>query len=174
MIQKYTKTAISLHWLIALLILCAFPLGLYMSDLELSPLKLKLYAYHKWIGISVLGLFVIRLIWRVTHQPPELPNQFKAWEKKLSHIVHGLIYLLLLLIPLTGWLHSSAAGVSVVYLNLIHLPDLVTKNKELSNILKELHETLNWILVSLVALHVLGALKHQIQDRVNMLSRMKF
>ncbi|MBU6468548.1 MAG: cytochrome b [Betaproteobacteria bacterium] len=174
MLQKYTKTAVSLHWLIAFLILIAFPLGLYMSDLTLSPLKLKLYAYHKWIGISVLGLFFVRILWRLFHRPPQLPKTFHAWEKSLSHGVHMLIYLLLLAVPLTGWLHSSAAGVSVVYLNLIHLPNLVSKNKELSDLLKEIHETLNWTLLALVGLHVLGALKHQLRDKINILSRMTY
>ncbi|HQT80845.1 MAG: cytochrome b [Ferrovum sp. 37-45-19] len=174
MIEKYTKTAVILHWLIAVFIVVAFPLGLYMSDLSLSPLKLKLYAYHKWIGITVLGLFFLRILWRLTHRPPALPDRLQVWEKRLSHSVHGIIYLLLLLVPLTGWLHSSAAGVSVVYLNLIHLPNLVAKNKELSNTLKEIHETLNWVLVSFVALHILGAIKHQWRDKVNLLSRMTF
>lgn len=169
--QRYSGPAITAHWLIALLILAAFPLGLYMSDLPLSPNKLKLYSYHKWTGITVLLLFVPRILWRLTHTPPKaLP--MPAWQHKIAEGTHHLLYLLMFLVPLTGWLMSSAKGFQVVYFGVLPIPDLIAKNPELGDLLKEVHEALNWILFGLVGLHVAGALKHHIIDRDSTLRRM--
>lgn len=78
---RYTRLAITLHWLVALAMFCAFPLGLYMHDLPLSPTKLHLYSYHKWIGITALILAVVRILWRITHRPPPLPDGMPRWEQ---------------------------------------------------------------------------------------------
>lgn len=169
---RYTGTAISLHWLIAFLILAAFPLGLYMSDLTLSPLKLKLESYHKWIGVTVFLLAAARLAWRATHTPPPLPATMPAWERYAAHGLHHLLYVLLFAIPLSGWLMSSAKGFQVVYLGVLPLPDLVGKDKALGNVLREVHELLNFGMLGLVIGHVGAALKHQFIDRDDILARM--
>ena len=169
--QRYSGPAIAAHWIIALLILAAWPLGAYMHELPLSPTKLKLYSYHKWIGITVLLLFVPRILWRITHRPPAaLP--MPAWQHKIAEGVHHLLYLLMVLVPLSGWLMSSAKGFQVVYFGVLPLPDLVTKSEDLGDLLKEVHEVLNFGLLALVGLHVAGALKHHIIDRDATLRRM--
>lgn len=168
--KRYTKIAIGLHWLIALLIFSAFPLGLYMHDLKLSPTKLHLYSYHKWIGITVLGLVVLRVLWRATHKPPAL--HLARWQEFASSIVHAALYLLILAVPLTGWLMSSAKGVKTVWLGVLPLPDLVAKDKALGHILSNAHTALNYTLLALVLLHVAAALKHHFIDRDDVLYRM--
>lgn len=169
-IKRYTKIAIGLHWLIALLIFSAFPIGLYMHDLKLSPTKLHLYSYHKWIGITVLGLAVLRVLWRVTHKPPAL--LLARWQEIASSIVHAALYLLILAVPLSGWLMSSAKGVKTVWLGILPLPDLVAKDKALGHILSNVHTALNYTLLVLVGLHIAAALKHHFVDRDDVLLRM--
>ncbi|HZW26415.1 MAG TPA: cytochrome b [Gallionella sp.] len=168
----YTRTAIGLHWLIALLIFAAFPLGVYMHDLPLSPNKLKLYSYHKWMGITVLMLAAVRVSWRATHRPPPLPATMPAWEKFAAQSVHILLYVLLFAIPLSGWLMSSAKGFQTVWFGVLPLPDLIGKDKELGKLLEEVHESLNFALLGLVVAHVAGALKHHFIERDDILARM--
>lgn len=170
--QSYTCIAIAFHWLVVLLIVPGFALGLYMSDLKLSPTKLQLYSYHKWIGITILALAVLRLMWRAAHPVPLMPDTTPKWQQSVATSVHVVLYVLILAIPMSGWLFSSAAGFSVKYLGLLPLPDLVPKDKFLAEQLKDLHEILAWGLAGLVGLHVLAALKHHIVDRDDVLVRM--
>ncbi|MCL4469855.1 MAG: cytochrome b [Gammaproteobacteria bacterium] len=169
---RYTRTAVALHWLAAILIFAAFPLGLIMSDLPLSPLKLKLISYHKWLGVSVFLLAAARLAWRATHTPPPLPDVMPAWQRRAASGLHFLLYLLLFAIPLSGWLMSSAKGFQTVYFGVLPLPDLIGKDKALGDALQEVHEMLNYGLLALVSAHVAAALKHQFIDRDGILARM--
>lgn len=171
-VTRYRAPAVFLHWAPALLIFCAFPLGLYMVGLKLSPWKLKLYSYHKWIGVTVFLLLLARIAWRVTHVPPPLPASVPAWERHLAGATHLVLYLLLFAIPLTGWLFSSAAGFQTVYLGLIPLPDLLPKDKMLADLFRFVHMFLNYSLAALVALHAAAALKHHFLDRDAVLARM--
>lgn len=170
--DRYTRTAIALHWAIALLIFTAFPLGVYMHELPLSPDKLRLYSYHKWIGVSIFLLAVLRVTWRFTHRPPPLPETMPRWEKLAASTVHYLLYALILAVPLSGWLMSSAKGVQTVWFGVLPLPDLLGKNKELGDLLKEVHEILNFTLLGLVLAHIGAALKHQFIERDGILARM--
>lgn len=166
--MNYTKTAIFLHWLMAFGLIAAFSLGIYMVELPFSPQKLKFYAWHKWLGITLFALVIIRLTWRLTHPIPQFPATMPSWERYAAQSVHFLLYFLMLAIPLSGWVMSSAAGFSVVFLGWIPLPDLVAKNKELADLFKQIHWTLNLSLFSLVILHLLAALKHHfiVKDHV--------
>jgi len=170
---RYTRPAIALHWLIALLIFATIPLGIYMSDLALSPAKLRLYSYHKWIGVSVFLLACLRLAWRATHRPP-LPPAMPAWQARSAALVHASLYVLIFATPLSGWLYSSAVGVPTVYFGIWQLPDLVGRDKELASILKVLHKSLVAGLSGLVIVHVAAALKHQFVERDGLLGRMWF
>lgn len=172
MAARYTRTALTLHWLMAAMIIGMFPLGWYMSDLTLSPEKLRLYSYHKWTGITIFLLAALRLSWRIGHRPPPLPAAMPSWQRTLACTNHWALYVLLFVIPVSGWLMSSALGVQVVYLGLIPLPDLVAKNKELGEGLKALHGVLNLTLAALVLVHAGAALKHHIVERDDVLTRM--
>ncbi len=169
---RYTMPAVALHWLVALLIFVGFPLGVYMHELPLSPVKLQLYSYHKWIGITVLLLAGVRVAWRLSHRPPPLPDSIAGWQRQASAAVHGLLYLLILAIPLSGWLMSSAKGFQTVWFGVLPLPDLVGKSRELGDALATLHQVLNFTLLGLVILHVAAALKHHFIERQPFLQRM--
>jgi cytochrome b561 len=168
---QYTRTAVSLHWLMFVLMAAGFTVGAYMADLRVSPLKVRLFAYHKWIGVTVLGIAVLRLLWRLTHRPP--PDEpMPRWQQLAAHSAHWLLYVLMIATPLAGWLYSSAAGFPVVYLKIWQLPDLVHKNEALAKVLVEVHGFLAWTLLWIVALHAAAALKHHFFDRDATLRRM--
>lgn len=169
---QYTRTALTLHWLIALLIFAAFPLGVYMHELPFSPDKLRLYSYHKWIGVTVFMLAIFRLSWRITHRPPALPETMPGWEKFAAHATHYALYALIFIIPLSGWLMSSAKGFQTVWFGLLPLPDLVGKDKELGDLLAGVHQVLNFALFGLVAAHAGAALKHHFIQHDDILARM--
>lgn len=169
--SNYTRTSVLLHWLIAVLIVSTFPLGWVMTRMAISPLKLRMYSWHKWVGMTVLALALLRALWRLTHAPPPfLP--MAAWQRLSAHALHGLLYLLLFLQPISGWLYSSAAGYQVVYLGLLPLPNLVAKSKPLAATLLQVHWALGWLLFAALVLHVLAALKHHFFDRDETLRRM--
>ncbi len=170
--KRYTGLAIGLHWWIALLIFIAFPLGIYMHDLPFSPTKLKLFSWHKWIGVTAFLFIIIRIVWRMRHTPPYLPESVASWQKLVTHIAHNLLYILMVAIPLSGWLMSSAKGFPTVWFGVLSLPDLVEKNKELGALLTNIHRILNFTLFALVTLHILAALKHHFIDKDMILSRM--
>lgn len=168
----YTAPAKWAHWLIALLIVSGYTIGFIMVDLKISPTTLKLFAYHKWIGVTVFLLALLRLAWRLRSPPPPLPATLPRWQARVSEITHRLLYLMMFAVPLSGWLMSSAKGFQTVYLKLIPIPDLLDKNPPLGAALAEVHEALTWLLVALVAMHVGAALKHHFIDRDDVLRRM--
>lgn len=169
---RYSTLSSLMHWAVALLILGSFPLGLYMVELSFSPAKLKYYAWHKWAGVTVFGLALLRLLWRrVQPPPPPLPGQ-PRWQLAAAHVTHVALYALLVAVPLSGWLYSSAAGFPTVYLGIWQLPDLVPKDGTLKEIFDDVHEVLTWTLAGLVALHAAAALKHGLIDRDGTLARM--
>jgi cytochrome b561 len=169
---SYTTTAIALHWVIALLIFFAWPLGVYMHDLPLSPQKLQYYAWHKWAGVTVFLLAVVRLAWRANHPAPALPASMPGWQQRMASGLHHLLYLLILAIPVTGWLMSSAKGFQTVWFGVLPLPDLVAKDKALGDLLAAVHKILNFGLLALVLAHVAASVKHHLIDRDDILTRM--
>ena len=174
---RYTLTAIALHWVLAAAILTAFFVGLYLEDLPFSPAKLKLINWHKWAGVTILALSVLRLMWRLTHRPPALPARIESampgWQRAAHHGTHHLMYLLFFAVPLLGWAYSSAKGFPIVWFGVLPLPDLVAPNPELAEAIKPLHGLAAWGLIGLVVLHVGAALKHQFIDRDGLLERMR-
>jgi len=171
-LNGYGRTAQLGHWLTALLLVGSFWLGYTMTDMALSPTRLRYFSYHKWIGVTVFALALLRLAWRLRAPPPALPATMAAWERRAARIAHVLLYLLLLAIPLSGWLMSSAKGYQTVYLGLLPIPDLIGKDKALGEQLEEVHELLATGLLYLVAVHALAALKHHFIDRDAVLAGM--
>jgi cytochrome b561 len=169
--RRYSTTAIALHWLTALLIVCGFTLGLSMVDLPISRQKLQWYAWHKWIGITVFLLTCARLAWRLGHPAPA-PPAMPRWQVQAASITQGALYVLLVVIPVSGWLYSSATGVQVVYLGLIPLPDLLGDDRQTAAVLRTVHVTLNFTLLALVCVHTAAALKHRFVDRDTVMDRM--
>jgi cytochrome b561 len=169
---RYTAVAIALHWIIAAVIAMNFSLGLYMAQLEASPAKLRLYSYHKTIGVTIFLLVVFRLVWRLTHRVPAPPPRMPRWQRTAASVSHILLYLLTLAVPLSGWLFSSASGFKVMYFTKFPLPDLVGRNKALAAQLHLAHESLNYLMLALVLLHIAAALRHHWVDRDDVLTRM--
>jgi len=169
---RYGGVAIALHWVGALCVLSGFALGLYMTGLAFTPAKLRYYGWHKWLGITVFLLAALRLAWRHAVPPPPWPAAMPAWQRRAARSTHLALYALMLAVPLSGWLYSSATGVSVVYLGLVPLPNLVPKDKAVAGMLLTLHQSLNAALAALVLLHVAAAAKHQWLDRDGLLARM--
>jgi cytochrome b561 len=169
--SRYGNTAIALHWLMALLILCNFFLGLYMADLEFSLRRVHLFNYHKWTGATILFLAALRLLWRATHRPPaDLPAP--KWQHLAAHVTHWALYALFFAVPLVGWAYSSAAGFPIVVYGLIPLPDWVPKDHDLAEAIKPWHGYLAWVLFGLVCLHLAAVVKHTLIDRDGTLRRM--
>ena len=170
--DRYTRTAIVLHWLLALMIVSSFGVGLYMADLPFSPSRLKLYNWHKWAGVTILALSAARLLWRLSHRPPaDLP--MPAWQRRAAHAVHLLLYGLFFAVPLAGWAYSSAAGFPVVWFGVLPLPDFVPVDRALAEAIKPVHKLLAFALTGTVLLHVAAALKHHFIDRDGTLQRLR-
>ena len=168
---RYSSTAIALHWLMAIFILVNFGVGLYMADLHMSMLRLKLFNYHKWVGASLLFLAAIRLLWRLSHRPPaELPAP--RWQHVAAQATHGALYALFFAVPLVGWAYSSALGFPIVVFGLIPLPDFVPKDHDLAELIKPWHGRLAWAMIVLVGLHLAAVAKHLLVDRDGLWRRM--
>jgi cytochrome b561 len=172
MSTHYTSVAKSLHWLMALMIFGLLALGFYMSDLPLSPEKLQLYSWHKWAGITVFVLVWLRLVWRITHCPPALPGSMSPLMQLGAHAGHLLLYVLMIAIPLSGWLMSSAKGVQTVWFGVLPLPDLLAKDKALGQLLAQMHEALSMGLLLLIAGHAVAAFFHHFFHKDDTLRRM--
>lgn len=170
--HHYTTTAKLLHWLMATLILGLIVLGLYMEGLPFSPEKLKLYAWHKWAGVTAFVLVLARLAWRVRNRPPPLPAGMARAQRLAAHAGHALLYALMIAIPLSGWLMSSAKGVPTVWFGVVPLPDMLDKSEALGSLLEATHKYLNWLLIAILVGHVGAALKHHFIDRDDILVRM--
>lgn len=170
--QRYTGVAIGLHWLIGLMIVTSLGVGLYMVSLSLSPDKLRLYSWHKWAGVTIFMLVLVRSLWRLTHPAPPLPDDVPVWQRKVAEATHYALYALMIVIPLTGWLMSSAKGFQTVYFGVVPIPDLLAKNEGLGETLALVHRYLNYTMIGLVIAHIAAALKHHFIDKDDILRRM--
>ncbi len=178
--ERYTSVAITLHWVIALAIIGMIFGGWYMTDLpDGAPGQYFLYQMHKSVGITILLLTVARIIWRVMNPPPALPDEMNGLEKTASHLVHLGFYGLMIVLPLTGWLYSSVSvklDVPTVLYGTISWPDVPfvegLKTESTSAAVNFIHSKLAWVALGLLALHVAGALKHEISAEEGVLKRM--
>ena len=170
--QTWGSLSIGLHWLTFILILGLAMVGLFMTELANGPLKIQVYALHKSFGLTVLGLTIIRLVWRLFSITPKITANIPAWQNLIAKLTHGLLYLLLFAMPISGWLYNSAAGFPLKYFGLFKLPKLSDYNPELKQLAGDVHETFFYILALLMLLHAGAALKHHYLDKDNTLTRM--
>lgn len=180
--NKYTHTAIALHWLIALLIFVNLVLGLAADSMPDDWLRPAM-STHKSIGITVLGLVLMRLLWRFTHQPPPLPTAYPRWERIAAHSAHIALYLLMIAIPVSGLLTDStgksALQWKLYWFGLFEWPRIDSLmqlepvyKKQLHHLFGDIHEWLSFVLMGLWVVHVAAALKHQFIDKHPELQRM--
>jgi cytochrome b561 len=179
---RYTRLAILFHWVIAALIAVNVTLVLTVDALP-DTFERPMIDLHKSIGLTVLGLAIMRLLWRLTHPAPALPAGYAPWERKLAHGAHVVLYLLIFAMPITGWIHDSAwKGAPTHPLNLygvipwfriglIAHQDPATK-EQIHSLFSAIHTSLAYVLYAMVAVHIAGALKHQFIDREPELQRM--
>jgi cytochrome b561 len=178
--QRYHGFAIGLHWLIAILTVGMLILGKYMTSLEESePLRFALTQWHKSFGVVALLLILIRVFWRLTHRPPRLPGHLKPWEIKVAGFAHILLYLLIILIPVSGWImvSSSPLGLPTVVFNSIQWPhlaplDTLPGKAELSSLFREIHAVAGSVLILLLVAHIGAALRHRFVLRDDVMNRM--
>ena len=170
-VERWGSVSRLFHWGMLVLFIGIVPLGLYMADLPLSKQKLKLYALHKSIGLTLLALAALRIVWRSTQRRPSLPAM-PAWQQRAATSMHVALYALMFLVPLAGWLFNSAAGFPLQWFGQVNLPALVSANPGLKVLARELHEVGAWILVVFVTLHAAAALKHHFVDRDRTLALM--
>ncbi len=172
---RYHSFSQVLHWLIAGLIVLQFVLANLADGAAESGSairELALLANHKSVGITILALVVVRLLWRLKTPPPDLPATMNPWQALASHISHWTLYGLIILLPISGWLMSSASAYSVSWFNLFQLPDFVAPNPDLKDLFKGIHEFLGNALFVIALIHVLAAVKHQIINKDGVLARM--
>lgn len=192
-VQRYTKTAIVLHWLIGLLIIAMLALGLWMHELPKEapktatfdlfnwglytvtmpePVSVRTFYFnlHKSIGITVMVLILLRIFWRLTHVAPAFPDTMKGWEKKLADLGHKALYLMMVVLPLSGFIMSVYSKWGILWFGMPLVKGL--DNPALRDFFKEVHEISAWVIIVLIVLHVAAALKHKVIDRDDVMKRM--
>jgi cytochrome b561 len=190
---RYTKTAVILHWLIAIAIFSMFALGWFMEGLPKEGAKQMAYDVfnfgiytwqladaatprtfyfnlHKSIGVTILGLIIIRVLWRVTHRPPALLSSYKVWERKLATGVHHLLYLLMIALPVSGVIMATYSKYGIKWFGYPLIKGL--DNNAARESFKEIHEFIGIVILVILILHIAGALKHHFVDKDDTLKRM--
>lgn len=162
---KYHIAIRIMHWLMAILILGMIGIGWYMADLpKENPLKGELVSLHKSCGALLLILFFVRLAMRIVKKAPALPETIPPIERNLANLGHKLLYLFMLIVPLSGYAMSNLYGYAVKMFG-IPMPILFSENKDLGKLAREAHELVPYILLGIIALHFAGAIKHRFFDK---------
>ncbi|MCB2089435.1 MAG: cytochrome b [Sphingomonadaceae bacterium] len=169
---RYSKVAMLLHWVIAVAVIVNWRLAENFEHAEGAD-KFYWIGQHKALGIAILVLSLARLLWRFTKKPPELAAHLAGWEKALAKAIHVIFYVMLIGLPIGGWLASSFAGYGVDMWGMANLPALpVAKNEAMSEQIGETHGLIGKMMLILIVIHVLGALKHTVLDKDGNLFRM--
>ena len=170
--ERYTRTAIILHWLIAALVVAMIVLGQVMTEVpRRTPLRGALFNFHKSLGLLVLALMVIRLAWRIGHRPPALPMAIPAWNRQLASLTHGGFYILLLAQPLLGYLASVFGKYGVKFFGLA-LPAWGSDNPAVREPILAAHQLVADLIVGLIALHLAGVAWHRFGPQPELWRRM--
>ena len=170
-LTRYGAVAQLFHWLIVVLIITQFVLAKRAEGL--APVaKIGVLATHKSVGITILALALLRLAWRLLNPVPPAPATTPRWQQRAAHASHFLLYALLFITPVLGWLMSSARNFSVSWWGLVTLPDFIEPNRQTYEVLHEVHEIMAYTLATIAVIHIAAALKHHFADRDDVLRRM--
>ncbi len=170
--MRYSVVAVFFHWIIALLILANIPLGLFNHQIEAAYGHSPMWI-HKSIGLTILVLTLLRLGWRLAHPAPPLPQTVPAWQVGLSRLVHGLLYALLLVVPLSGWIRVSAGTYPLTWFALFPVPKFdVARGSAVAHIASDMHDITALAMLGLLTLHIVAALYHHFLMRDAVLVRM--
>ena len=171
--QSYTTVAVLMHWLMALFVLLNLSVGFFMETFaNPSPQRNNVLFYHASIGIVIFALAVFRLGWRLTHQPPPLPQSIPKSRRAAAHGMHWILYALILVQPISGYVHRMAGGHPVSFFGLFNLPVWIAKNESLRLLTDVIHDSVGIAIAILVAGHIGAALKHRFVDRDTVMQRM--
>lgn len=170
--RRYSGVAMAFHWIIAILVIMNWQI-VEQADKLSGPVAGEVWNYHKAWGITILALTLCRIVWKLAHPGPPFPAHHQPWERALARIVHATFYVLLLGLPLAGWIANSLNGRTIDFFGLITVPALpVGSNQDLGGQIFDVHAATGTILLLLIALHVLGVVKHMVFDRDGELFRM--
>jgi len=169
---SWGAVAKNFHWMMAVLILVQITLGVLAVNWHVSPTKIQLFFWHKSLGMLILALLALRLGWRLANTTPSLPAGMPGWERVAAHAIHVLLYALLILLPLTGWVINSAANIPFRIFWLIPLPPIVAPDKPLSEFFARVHLGLIVLLALVLVVHIGAALRHHFVKRNTVLVRM--
>ncbi len=172
-IDSYRPFARALHWATALIVLATIPAGLIMvqSGLDRS-LQNALFMFHKNIGVVVLGLMVLRLVYRAANPPPPLPASMPAAQRSIAGLVHGLLYLTVIIMAVSGYIRVVAGGFPLEAFDALGVPRLLAKSEAIANTAKTVHFVTHYVVMALIALHIAAALYHAIIKRDGVFARM--
>jgi len=170
--DRYGAIAQLLHWLVVLGILLQFIWAWRIDETDSIRQQFALVVEHKSIGMTVLGLAIIRLLWRAFNPPPPYPSSMAGWERTAASITHWLLYAMILLMPLSGWAWSTAAGYGAEFYGLLDIPGFVPVNEDLADVLEEVHEALAIAIPVVAGVHIAAALRHHFVLKDNVLRRM--
>lgn len=170
--ETYGAGAKFFHWVTVLLLAIMFPLGMIMAEMKLSMEKISAIGWHKSLGVTVLCLLLLRLVWRFANPVPLLPAHMSAVQRLLAHLSHGMLYVLLVAMPISGWMMSSASGLPVSVFGWFTLPVMIAPDRDLAHTLREAHEIDGWLLLGVIGLHVTAALVHHFYYKDMILVRM--
>jgi cytochrome b561 len=171
-IDSWGAPAKLFHWVMAALIFAQIALGLVAVSWRVSPTKLDLFVWHKSTGMTILALLALRLLWRLSHRAPELPWEMPLWERAAAQLSHFLLYTLMIALPLTGWVISSASNVPFRIFWTIPLPAITAPDKATADLFASVHGWLVALLAFVLFAHIGAALRHHYVKRDTVLSRM--
>lgn len=170
--MRYSRVAMWFHWIIAALVAANLWLGFFHEDFGRDT-RASMMFFHKAIGVTILGLSLARLLWRLGHRPPPFDTVLHPWEALLARLVHWLFYVLMIALPLSGWILTSTSDRATDYFGLFQIAPLpVSRSKDTHELFEEVHELLAFVMLGLIALHVLGALKHHFEGHRHLTGRM--
>lgn len=171
-VERWGPVSQLLHWTIVVLIVVMAVVGLTMTEMRNSPDKVSLYALHKSIGLTILALVTLRVAWRAWAGAPLAIATTPRWQHRIASITHGLLYVLLFAVPISGWVMNSASGFPLHWFGVLRVPPIAARDHALHELSETVHEWLFWALVALALVHAAAAVFHHLFQRDATLARM--